>query len=346
MLGIRQCLLLSRVWLCDSMDYSPSGSSVHGIPQARIVEWVAIPFSRGSSWPRGLTSVSCTAGRFFTVWATREELRPTQIIQDDFLIMRSLITSSKSLLPWKVTHSWVLGIRIWMFLGTIILWAVSPLSSQSGPLCRSFLFLLSLSVHVRAKLLQLCPTFFDPMGRSLPGSYVQEILQARILEWVVISFSRGSSWPRDQTHTSCIGRWVLYQQSHLKNPGTKLKRGMGRSPGGGNGSPLQYSWLGNPVSRGAWWAKGHGVAWLGHGWITFTQRHPCDQGDTNEMHLFWSWIYSESPKETEVLRVVFILTWLGSWQLEEHRWKVWLVSGEWLAMLGPCFGIMSVASRS
>ena len=45
------CLLLSRVWLfCGSMDYSPQGSSVHRISQARILEWAAISFSRGSSW--------------------------------------------------------------------------------------------------------------------------------------------------------------------------------------------------------------------------------------------------------------------------------------------------------
>ena len=48
------------------------GSSVHGIPQARILEWVAIPFSRGSSQPRDWTWVSLIAGRFFTIWATRE----------------------------------------------------------------------------------------------------------------------------------------------------------------------------------------------------------------------------------------------------------------------------------
>ena len=48
------------------------GSSVHVILQARIQEWVAISFSRGSSWPRDWTWVSCIAGRFFTIWATRE----------------------------------------------------------------------------------------------------------------------------------------------------------------------------------------------------------------------------------------------------------------------------------
>ena len=48
------------------------GPSVHGILQVRILEWVSILFSRGSSQPRGWTWVSCIAGRFFTIWATRE----------------------------------------------------------------------------------------------------------------------------------------------------------------------------------------------------------------------------------------------------------------------------------
>ena len=52
--------------LCDPMDFSPAGSSVHGISQARVLEWVAIYFSRGSSQPRDPTQVSCIAGRFFT----------------------------------------------------------------------------------------------------------------------------------------------------------------------------------------------------------------------------------------------------------------------------------------
>ena len=56
--------------LCDLKDCSPAGSSVYGILQARILEWVAIPFSRGSSQPRDGSQVSCTAGRFFITWAT------------------------------------------------------------------------------------------------------------------------------------------------------------------------------------------------------------------------------------------------------------------------------------
>ena len=54
------------------MDCRIPGSSVHWILQARILEWVAIPFFRGSSWPRDWIWVACNAGRFFTVWATRK----------------------------------------------------------------------------------------------------------------------------------------------------------------------------------------------------------------------------------------------------------------------------------
>ena len=57
---------LSRVWLCDPMDCSPPGSSVHGILQARILEWVAMPSSRESSQPRHRICISWIAGGFFT----------------------------------------------------------------------------------------------------------------------------------------------------------------------------------------------------------------------------------------------------------------------------------------
>ena len=57
---------------CNPMDCSPSGSSVPEISQTRILEWVAIFSSRGSSQPRDQTQVSCIAGRFFTIWAITE----------------------------------------------------------------------------------------------------------------------------------------------------------------------------------------------------------------------------------------------------------------------------------
>ena len=105
---------LIHVWLWDPIDCSPPGSSVHGVSPGkntgeghhallqgifptqesnpglsrcreilyhlshqgspRILEWVAYPFSRGSSWPRNWTRVSCIDGRFFTIWTTMEAL--------------------------------------------------------------------------------------------------------------------------------------------------------------------------------------------------------------------------------------------------------------------------------
>ena len=62
----------SCLTLCHPVDCSLPGSSVHGILQARILEWVAISFSRGSSQLRDRTQVSCISGRRFNLWATRE----------------------------------------------------------------------------------------------------------------------------------------------------------------------------------------------------------------------------------------------------------------------------------
>ena len=64
-------VIQSCLTLCDPMDCSLPGSSVHRIFQARVLEWVAVSFSRRSSQPRDWTQVSCIVGRRFTVWATR-----------------------------------------------------------------------------------------------------------------------------------------------------------------------------------------------------------------------------------------------------------------------------------
>ena len=63
---------------------------------------------------------------------------------------------------------------------------------------------------VHAQSLQSCMTLCNPMDCSLPGSSVHGTSQARILEWAVISFSKGSSPPRDRTQISCIGRRILH----------------------------------------------------------------------------------------------------------------------------------------
>ena len=72
---------------------------------------------------------------------------------------------------------------------------------------------------------RLCPTLCHPMDCSPPGSSVHGIFQVRILEWVAISFSRGSSWPRYWSWVSFIGRWILYcrdtWESLPSDPGNK-----------------------------------------------------------------------------------------------------------------------------
>ena len=72
--------------------------------------------------------------------------------------------------------------------------------------------------RVCASVVQLCPTLCDPTDCSPPRSSIHGILQARLLEWVAMLSSRGSSRPRNWTrvfHVSCISRQVLYHQHHL-----------------------------------------------------------------------------------------------------------------------------------
>ena len=99
------CVLVAQ--LCPTLwkptECSPQGSSVHGILQARILEWIAIPFSRGFSWPRDWTLVSCIAGRFFTVWAMGNILKKKKIPHKWllFLIQRTLLpVSHTTVLQW------------------------------------------------------------------------------------------------------------------------------------------------------------------------------------------------------------------------------------------------------
>ena len=85
--AVRYCdVAQSCPTLCDPMDCSPPGSSTHGIFQARVLEWVAIAFSRGSSQPRDQTQLSCITGRRFTIWATREAFKSGKVGGFHFLV--------------------------------------------------------------------------------------------------------------------------------------------------------------------------------------------------------------------------------------------------------------------
>ena len=91
----KPCVLVAQscLTLCNPMYCSLSGSSIYGILQARILEWIAVPLSRASSWPRDWTQVSCIAGRFFTIWATGKILTN----------LDSILKSRDNTLPTKVS---------------------------------------------------------------------------------------------------------------------------------------------------------------------------------------------------------------------------------------------------
>ena len=93
------CDLIAKWCLSLETSCSPSGSSVHGISQARILEWVVISYSRGSSWLRHWTCGSCTGSRILYHWATREALQIT-------LLLFSHPVVSDSLWPHGLQHAW------------------------------------------------------------------------------------------------------------------------------------------------------------------------------------------------------------------------------------------------
>ena len=112
---------------------------------------------------------------------------------------------------WAITPSWLSYLHAYMYPFWYLRFVLSILA-----ILINLMFSLNYCMHrtcVHAKSLQLCPTLYDSMNYSPPGSSVHGILQARILEWVAMPTSRGSSQSRDQsyaTYVSCIGRWILY----------------------------------------------------------------------------------------------------------------------------------------
>ena len=113
-------------------------------------------------------------------------------------------------------HTMWRGMGIWL-ANQLSLWKSSKkVSLHWIHFCRKS------SITLVVQLLSYVQLFCNPMDCSPPGSPVHEILQARILEWVAISFARGSSWPRNGTHISYIGQWILYHWATKKAPSVTL----------------------------------------------------------------------------------------------------------------------------
>ena len=269
--------------LCDPMDCSPPGSSAHGIFQARILEWIAIRFSRGSSRPRDQTQVFHIVGRFFTIWATREPQMP---------LAWPLPNSQRSFFSHQEAETWQRpgGRKCW----SSQLWSQvlnsAPLHHTSlnrlgkgtfsceKPLkCRDCFSNSPSSVNAAgaaatAKSLQSCLTLCDPIDGSPPGSPVPGSLQVRTLEWVAISFSNAWKWKVKVKSLSCVRLfttpWTAAHQappsrqeywSGVPSPSPQLthshwkKKLKGMAP-----HSSIFSW--EILDRGAWRATNHVIA--------------------------------------------------------------------------------------
>ena len=214
---IWECMLVAQSCptLCDTMDCCPPGSSVHGILQANILEWAAISSSMGSSWPRDGTQVSL--------------LQPNTLPSEP--PGKSYIWQGVRLMP-----SFRTVITVWGANGIpgkkILLLSVGVSQIGLASVCGKVDSVSSEPAHFptcKVKMKVVPDSLLSHGLYSPPGSSVHGILQARILEWVAIPFSRGSSQPRDWTQISHIaGRsftiWATREALlHGKPPNTLLK---------------------------------------------------------------------------------------------------------------------------
>ena len=127
----------SCLTLWESVDYSVPASSIHGIFQARILEWVAISFSRGSSWPRDQTQVCRITGRLFIIWDTRE-------VPKLYLFNVYNLMSLKTTLPF-MTITKIYSRNVNCF--SVAIWEQSEFPSELLLLLGSLLWLELLTIH-------------------------------------------------------------------------------------------------------------------------------------------------------------------------------------------------------
>ena len=164
------------------MDCSLPDSSVHGISQARILEWVAISFFRGSSWPWDGTRIFCIGRQILyhrATWEAQTFVRvPFPLLLMNILECGCFCMISDFPTKGQKTHSWHHGVL--HSAGAIPGTVIHSLNKHS----------LSIWwVSTEAVCAQSCLTLCDPMDCSLSGSFVLGIFQARVLEWGAIAFS-------------------------------------------------------------------------------------------------------------------------------------------------------------
>ena len=196
------CMLvtLSYPTLCKNVDYSPPGSSIHGIFQARILEWVAISFSRvlyhASYCPSPLGCHCLSVHNAETCLSSIAMIISVLVVLYSFCaslgtqdsMVRMGITCLELFMPCRPPAS-----SLCFYQGSELLghYSIATFSSffQAALLLPRNTFCFPSAAASVAKSLQSCPTLCDPIDGSPTGSPIPGILQARTLEWVVISFS-------------------------------------------------------------------------------------------------------------------------------------------------------------
>ena len=138
---------------CNPMDCSLPGSSVHGVFQARVLEWVVISISRGSSKPRNWTRVSCTADRVFTTWATRKVVGTANL--NTFIskrVNKALLKCTNKVQGLHRCVAWIWSLR------TVVSWELRKKCSFWPP------------SDLNPKILELLPKFSGEFCKSVQHS--------------------------------------------------------------------------------------------------------------------------------------------------------------------------------
>ena len=188
---VKVLVIQSCPTLCDPTDCSLPSSSVHGILQARILEWVAIPFSRGSCRPRDWTWDSCFAGRFFTIWATSS--------------VQSLCHVWLFATPWTAARQASLSITNSRSLPKLMS-IESVMPSNHLILCRSILLLSSIFLSIRAFSNELIlhirwPKFWSVSFSISPSKKYPGLISFRI-DWFDLLAVQGALKSLLQHHSS------------------------------------------------------------------------------------------------------------------------------------------------
>ena len=190
-------LAQSCLTLCNPMDCSLPGSFVHGILQGRVLEWVAISFSRGAPEASDWTQVSCIAGRFFNVWSTREALVNPSV---QLLSHVQLFAT-----PWTIAHQATLSItNSWSPPKPVSIETMMP--SNHIILCRPLLLLPPIPPSIRvfsneSALWIRWPKYWRFSFSISPSSEHSGLISFR-MDWLYLLVVQGTPESLLQHHSS------------------------------------------------------------------------------------------------------------------------------------------------